>query len=102
MINHRCGNTFDYLLSLDDVGPTEFVGWSLLCQMRDNFGQLIDTIDASWVDPAAPTAIYLFKLETSNWKPGFASLNIRFTGPDGYDRSLLEPIKFNLERDSFK
>lgn len=102
MITHQCGNTFDYVLSLTDIDPADFVGWTLLCQMRNASGQLIDTIDAQWVDPATPIAIALFKLDTNGWKPGPATMNIRFTGPDDYARSLLEPIDWQLERDSFR
>lgn len=102
MITHQCGTTFDYMLSLTDVDPTDFVGWTLLCQMRNASGQLIDTIDATWNDPAVPIAVDIFKLDTSQWKPGPATLNIRFTGPDGYERSLLQPIYWQLERDSFR
>jgi hypothetical protein len=103
MMKHQCGNTFDYVLSLTGVEPTEFVGWNTRCQIRDSQGRLIDEIDSEWVNPAQPIALSLFKMDTTGWNPGFASLNVQFIRiVDGYTRSLEDPLEWELEKDSFR
>lgn len=102
MNKHPCGSTFDYVLSLTGIDPSDFLGWTTVCQLRNFNGALISEIESTWVDPAAPVALTLFKLDTSTWRPGAASLNVKFTSPSGYVRSLKDPVEWELEKDDFK
>jgi hypothetical protein len=102
MNKHSCGSTFDYVLSLEGVELTEFVGWTTLCNLRDFSGALIASIDSAWIDPAVPVALALMKLDTSTWRPGVATLNVKFTSPNGYVRTLKEPVNWELVKDDFR
>lgn len=94
----RLPASFDYILSLDGIGPTEFVGWTTECQLRDFNRKLIAIIPSAWVDPTIPVALELVQLDTSKWKPGVAILDVIFTGPEGYVRTLENPIQWELVR----
>jgi len=98
MNQHTCGATFDYVLSLNGVEPTEFVNWTTECQMRDFSGKLLAIVESQWINPAAPVALALFEIDTSKWRPGVALMDVRFIGPDGYIRTLQEPIQWELTR----
>ena len=43
----RLPASFDYILSLDGIGPTEFVGWTTECQLRDFSRKLIAIIPSA-------------------------------------------------------
>lgn len=98
MNRHTCGATFDYVLHLNGVGDTEFVNWTTECQLRDFSGKLLAVVESQWVDPAAPVSLALFTLDTSKWRPGVAMLDVAFTGPDGYVRTLRDPVQWELTR----
>lgn len=90
------GASFDYVLSLDGIGPTDFVGWTTECYLRDFSGKLIATIPSQWVDPAVPVALELFEIDTSKWRLGTAVMDVHFTSPDGYVRTLEDKIQWEI------
>ena len=98
MNRHRCGATFDYVLYLEGVSPTEFVGWSTECQMRNFDGKLLNVIPSAWVDESAPVAVSLLQLDTTKWKPGSVIVDVLFTDSEGYVRNLENPIQWELIR----
>lgn len=88
-MEHIRGDTFDYVAIMDATIPDgAFVGFVPSCQLRDPYGNLIDDVVTTWVDPLTTRSIGLHVTDTSEWKigPAVYDIQLRRTS-DGYTRS---------------
>jgi hypothetical protein len=87
-MQHKIGDTFFYLVTLDGVEPGELSGYTPSSQVRSSFGTLYGQATCKWADAGAATQVQLLISDTQRWRPGPAVLDVQFTrDADGFVRS---------------
>jgi len=82
MYQFKRGDTFNMSgqVSVTDNGIAvpDLTGWTGSCQVRDLEGQLIDSLEFTWLD-ASTRLCKLYKLSTATWPVGIAEIDIELT-----------------------
>lgn len=88
MIQHKRGDTFEYLVELPPKNDFK-TGWEITCEIRTAMDKLVDSFPCTWPEGDTPgKALIAKKIDTTDWPVGQHSLEIRFVRTqDGYVRS---------------
>jgi hypothetical protein len=98
-MQHKIGDTFFYLVTLDGVEPGELAGYTPSSQVRSSFGTLYGQAICQWADAGDATQVQLLISDTRRWRPGPAVVDIQFTrDTDGFDRST-DTLSFTIVQD---
>jgi hypothetical protein len=85
MYEHKKGATLSLAGSLTPpAGGTlpSFTGWTGSCQIRMLNGNLVETLEFTWLNVNTGT-LRIYKLDTSLWPVGVAEIDVKFTSPSG-------------------
>lgn len=111
-MEHKRGDSFDYVVTIPATFEDGyFVGWDVSAQLRkapsgplaklarEEPGELIASLDATWADPATTRTLHLLKIDTDTWPMGAAELDIQFRRQsDGYKTST-RTVELQIVRD---
>lgn len=97
---HKIGDSFTRLLKMPAQYPDGyFVGWTVLCQVRNDDYTLLATVTTEWFDPLTTRFLKLRVADTTEWTDGVKLMDVQFTRASDSEVMSTTTATFLVEKD---